>query len=369
MTDHIDWIRSKLDATELSRLCPVQPAPVVTPSFIRVPGTSHEYATMYPGNLDHRAFLLQYANGFIGLHKTDGTLHKMLANGVNTGSQPRWSRKRATCFYYLFLNELRMYDVANDSVTLIRKFTEYPNINGMGESDLSHDGEHLVLCSGSDVFVYNLITDRKVAQFRAPWPFNNLYLTPDNQVIIGFEDEATGGVDHGIHVWDHDKGILRKLAGSLGHMATGRDANGDSIIVWANGGDSSGLNQNAQLANCKNALVKIRVADGRQTCLQQFNTPGWPIALHVAMPVSIMPIQPGKPWCLVSTFDRRNPASLETHANDLLLVALDGTGVTRSLGKHGSNAASYFGQPRAAVSPDGTRICYDTMGDAVIRQI
>lgn len=321
---------------------PVAPAPEPPPApGIRklVGGVTHEYSTMYPGNLDHRAILLQHPGGFYGLHFADGTLFKMLPAQVNHSSQPRWSRKKPTVFRYLYLNELREFDVANDSTVTIRKFKEFPSINGMGESDTSEDDDHLVLCSGQDVFVYEISTDKIMADFVAQSMFNNLYVDSQNRPIVGFNKS-------GVQIFDNGK--LRPVAAVLGHMDVSSDVSGNPVMVWANSADDTGKDRNAALANCKNGIVKIDLNTGKQTCLAEID---WSLACHISLPDRAS-------FALVTTYDGKG-------GGDILKVLLDGSGTT-SLAKHGSMANTYETQPKASVSPDGTRYIYDSNGDVFI---
>lgn len=350
--DHLDWLRLHLSSAEIAALSQVVvPPPVVPPppQEIQVRGVSHEYSTMYPGNIDHRAFLFQYSGGAFGLHKTDGTLHQMLPAQINTSSEPRWLPNHPTRFFYHYQNQLRSFDVADNNDALIHRFDEYPSITGMGESDLTPDGDHLVLCSGRTIFVYRISTGQKLEEFVAPWAFDNLYLTPNLKVIVGF-------FDRGHQVWEGDQ--FRPLAAALGHMDVGWDWNRNVIMVWANGADASGPNRSAAVANCPNGITKINVADGKQTCLLSLD---WSLAVHISLTDE-------QPWCLVTTYDPKNPASTVKYANEILKVALDGSGA-QSLGKHGADSSTYPGQPKASVSRDGTRMVYDSRGDVIIRRI
>lgn len=338
-----------------------KPAPIVTPPtpIVTQPGVRKladkllfEYSTMYCGNIDHRAFLLLHPGGAIGLHKADGTLHKLLPSEVNHSSQPRWSRTKPTCFYYLYLNQLRMYDVANDQISTIRTFKEFPSINGMGESDLSEDSDHLVLCSGNHVFVYRISSDTISQEFTAPGAFNNLYLDSQNRPLIGL-------YNGGHQLFD---GQLRKVAHALGHMDTSSDKDGSPIMVWANSADDSGANRSAALPNCANGIVKIDIrTDGRlfkQTCLLSLD---WSLAVHISLPDHAE-------FALVSTFDGGNPDSTVPYANENLLVYLDSQNGShvKSLGKHRSIAKSYETQPHSSVSQDGSRYVYGSNGDVYV---
>ena len=218
---------------EASLKVPAVPVPLPTgPATYTVKGFTHEYSTMDPWNLAHTAMILQKPGGEVWLFDANGGGGWKLPVPIVHGSQCRWSRTDPHLLYYLFLNELRFLyisDFANTGV--VKKFKEYPNINGMGESDISEDGDHFVLFSGREVLVYEISQDRKITSFTAPWDFNNLYITPDNNVLL----TATEGVYF-------RNSVLRKIANRPGHMDVCRDANGDEICVWTNSGDPQPLN-------------------------------------------------------------------------------------------------------------------------------
>ena len=64
-------------------------------------------------------------------------------------------------------------------------------------------------------------------------------------------------------------------------------------------------------------------------------------------------------WCLVTTY--ANPANGfdDPLEDEIALVALDGSGVTR-LAHHRSSGAGYWEQPRASFSSDGRYVVFDT---------
>lgn len=316
---------------------PIPPSPDSGPVNLYA-GALHEYSTMYPGNIDHRAFLLQHPQGAIGLHYADGKLFKMLPSFVSSSSQPRWSRKKPTVFRYLYLNELREFDVANDQSMTLRKFKEFPNINGMGESDTSEDDDHIVLCSGLKVFVYQMSKDKIVQEFTADGTFDNLYLTSVNEPVVGY---------HGIgHVLHRRNGKVMLTNKNVPHMDTSSDSSGDPVVVFSDGTRS------------KAAVVKADINSGGRTDLLQFD---WSLAIHISLPDRA-------PFAIVTTYDPKNPASTVKYANEILRVWLDSVNGShvQSLGKHGSNADIYQRQPKASVSPDATRIVYDSNGSVYV---
>lgn len=369
MSELIDRLSTILTPEERAKLAglplPVQPvpppvpAPVPTLKGIRklASGLTHEYATMWPGDPLHRAIILQHPHGQLSLHYQDtGAKYADLPSVVNTGSQPRWRRTKPDCFLYLWLNELREFNAGTLTSTTIRKFSDRANINGMGESDLSEDDRHIVLCTGRDAFVYDYQADQIITSFTIPAPFDSLYLTSTNQPVIGF---YAGG--HAL--WTGT--MFWPLAAALGHMDTSSDASGQPVMVWCNAADTTGVGKNAALANCKNGIVLINIATGVQKCLLSLD---WSLAAHISLPDRAA-------FALVTTYDPKNSASVAPWANSIVKVPLDGS-TPSVLVKHGSKIESgttadekYALQPKASVSPDGTRFVYDSNGDVFLGSV
>ena len=329
------------------------PVPVKSPTGARriAVGLNHEYSTMWPIDPLGRNILLQHPGGYYGMHYADdGRLYAMLPAEINHASQPRWRRKSPDCFCYLYLNEIRQFNAGTLKSETLRKFG-MPNINGMGESDLSEDDDHIVLCSGQNVFVYEFSTDRIVAEFTAELAFDSLYLLPNNRPLISYFGSL------GIQVQDVDW-TMRKVAGKNGHMDVASDSQGRPVMVWCNSGDDTGESRNAALAGCPNGIVKVDLTTGKQTCLLSL---GWSIAAHISLPDKAE-------FALVSTYIEKDPSSPIPYANEILRVPLDGSPV-QSLGKHGADSSTYQGKPRAAVSQDGTRFIYDSRGDVYLGSV
>jgi hypothetical protein len=98
-------------------------------------------------------------------------------------------------------------------------------------------------------------------------------------------------------------------------------------------------------------VVKVRLSDGRQTCLLSLD---WSLAVHVSAPDS-------EGWALVSTYapgDPRPDDGWKAYTNEILQVKLDGSEIRR-LAHHRSRPFNdYWWTPRASTSWDGSRIVY-----------
>jgi hypothetical protein len=316
-----------------------------------LPYVVHEYSTMSPFNADNSRMLVLH-HSYFALYGGQGNYIKDLPLEVSSSSEPRWSRQAPNIFYYLSGNALKRYDVATDVSALVRTFSEYARITARGESELSYDGDHLALV-GDDVyvFVYTLSTDTKgpVLDTSVSSGFDNVYITPDNNVLIGYRSGSARY--NGLELYDQNMNFLRQVTSVIGHMDVARDITGEEIILWANADDFP------QAADCQNAIVKIRLADGARTCLISFD---WTLALHVSA-------ADNGEWFVVSTYSSLDPAPVprptgtwSRYTNEILLVRLNGA-EQRRLAHHRSRPVnSYYYQPRASISRDGRLIVFSS---------
>jgi len=99
---------------------------------------------------------------------------------------PRWSRSDPNVLYFVTGNQLKQYNVATNAISVVHTFAEYSGITGKGKSDISFDGDHFVLVGDNEyVFVYEISTDSEGPAFdTAGTPFNAVFITPDNNVMI-----------------------------------------------------------------------------------------------------------------------------------------------------------------------------------------
>jgi len=305
-----------------------------------------EYSTMSPFNRDNSRILIQHQSYF-ALYDGTGHYLKDLPMEILAPSEPRWSRRDSNTVYYhpISSNQLKRYDTATDARALVRTFAEYSAISGLGESDLSEDGDHLVLVGDHrEVFVYEISTDTKgpVLDTTGRGDFDNVYITPDNNVLVSWYADG-GGRFQGVELYDRNMRFLRQAATTLAHMDVTRDVNGDEVIVRANAADPQPI--------CRNGVVKVRLADGSQTCLIAFD---WSLAFHVSAPDAAG-------WVIVSTYTPTYPSAVSgwvPYANEILQIRLDGSEVRR-LAHHRSRSLNpYWYTPRASVSRDGTRLVY-----------
>ncbi|MBI2822811.1 MAG: hypothetical protein HYX74_11370 [Acidobacteria bacterium] len=305
-----------------------------------------EYSTMSPFNRDNSRILVVFQSYF-ALYDGNGSFLKTLPFEISASSEPRWSRTDASLLYYRVGNQLKQYNVDTGAVGIVRIFSEYSTISGRGESDISFDGNHFVLVGDNRyVFVYEISRDIKGPVLdTAGRGFDSVYITPDNNVTVTWL-QAGNSRYNGIELYDRNMLFLRQLARAGGHMDVTRDINGDEVLVWTNSADP--------LPVCDNGIVKIRLADGRQTCLLSLD---WSLAVHISGPDN-------GGWVFIDTYAPADPSpqspSWVPYTNEILQIKLDGTEVRRLAHQRSRPFNSYNFQPRVSVSRDGSRLVYSS---------
>jgi hypothetical protein len=305
-----------------------------------------EYSSMSPFNQDNTRLLIDHFSYF-ALYDGAGNLIKDLPMEVNASSQPRWSRTDPNVFYYIRGNQLKQYNVGTSAGSVVHTFSEYSTITGMGESDISFDGNHFVLAGNSQhIFVYEISTDRKGAVLDSGGRgFDSLYITPNNNVTVTWKTNGNGTRFTGIEVFDSNMNFLRQLAHAGGHMDVTRDSNGDEVVAWISGGDPW------PLTDCVGGLVKIRIADAKQTCVWSGD---WTLAAHVSAPDN-------SGWAFLDIYsptDVMPAAGWKRYTNELIQVKLDGTEVRRLAHHRSRPFDSYTYQPKVSVSRDGSKLVF-----------
>jgi hypothetical protein len=312
-----------------------------------VTSISHEYASMSPFNIDNTRLLLTHF-GYFALYDGSGNFLKNLwpSPGLTGSSEPRWSKTDPNVLYYIAGNRLMQYNVGTGAQTTLHTFSEYSSISGMGESDISQDGNHFVFAGDKRyVFVYEISTNTKSPALDAgAGKFDSVYITPNNNVLVGYY--ATGSNRfNGFELYDRNMVFLRQVTHVLGHQDVTTDTTGEEVLIWADGADP-----HPQIS-C-GGVVKVRLSDGMQTCIWREKT--WTNAYHISAPDN-------SGWFFMDTYNPVDVISLTgwVYQNDeILQVKLDGSEVRRLLHHRSRPLNSYTYQPKASVSHDGTKLVY-----------
>jgi hypothetical protein len=315
---------------------------------------SDEYSTMSPFNSDNSKILLVHQSYF-GLYDGTGFYIRDLPLEISASSEPRWSRRDNHTLYYVHNNQLKTYDISTGVSFIVHTFSEYSAISGMGQSDISFDGDHFVFAGDSRyVFVYQISTGTKSSAFdTGVTGFDSICITPRNNVIISWLQSGTGR-NTGQELFDGNMNFLRQVGRADGHSDVTLDTNGDEVLVWTNSADPQPI--------CNNGIVKIRLADGTQTCLATLD---FSLAVHISAPDNAG-------FVYVETYAPSNPSPSTSgwveYTNELLQIKLDGSQVLR-LAHHRSRpheANTYNWQPKISTSRDGSRVVYTSDYDLQI---
>jgi hypothetical protein len=303
---------------------------------------STEYSTASPWNRDNTWLILQHFSYF-GLYDGTGNYVRDLPYAVHASSEPRWSRSEANVLFFVNGNKLMKVDVVSGATTLVKAFSEYGSISGKGESDISADGDHFVFAGDNRyVFVYEISTAIKGQVLdTAGRAFDQLYVATNGSVAVGWIANGASRFQ-GVELFDRNMTFQRQLTHAIGHMRLTHDTNGDDVLIWTNSNDAQ------PIANCQNGIVKVRLADARQTCLIELD---WSLAVHITA-------ADGDGWAIVETYAPNEASAWAPYTNEILRVKLDGTESRRLLHHRSRPVNSYEYQPRASVSRDGTRLVF-----------
>lgn len=303
-----------------------------------------EYSTTRSLNIDN-SFLILVHGSYYGLYDGKGVYLRDLPFEISASSEPRWSRTLPYRLYYHIGNILKTCDVSTAMLVMplavVHTFTEYAGITGKGKTDLSYDGDHLLLIGDSrELFLYEISTGIKsvIAENTDPG-WNNVFLGPANEPIISWLT-AGSGRGQGVELYDRQGNFVRQLTHADGHSKTVRDTNGDSLFIWTNSADPN--------PTCGfNAIVKVRLVDGVQTCLLSID---WSEAIDATAGPS--------GWVYIGTY--HNPITSPVwapYADEIIRIKLDGSEIQR-LAHHRSEAIYYDSQPHLTVSDDGMMVLY-----------
>lgn len=363
---------------------------------------NHGYATVSPFNVNDSYLML--ADGWNRHFVTDltGNIVVPLTNmPAANDTWMLWDTTSPNVFYYTQGNSLMKGTISGSSVTTstIHQFSEYAAINFMDETDVSQDGEHVVIVGGDtsgssveNIFDYDFVTGVKSAVYTTQCAasvdspnngcLHKLIQTPDNNVIIQFANDGSG-IEQGNRLWTG--GLLTDLLSltptdllplqnATNHLDAGSDMNGNPVFVE--------IGNNSVLPGETNPCPSGWGTDVRQiytptsaNCLIDIDKYGNLSNEHVSYRGNS-----SQPWVGLSFFDNRTP-SPEWFANSSNYVAPsssnwqyleDEIDVVRIDANNDSQYAyrlahaysrsdeDFYANPRAAISRDGRYVAFDS---------
>lgn len=328
---------------------------------VKVESCGPEYSSVMSFNIDSTRVMIQHRTYFALYSIVNGVfkyLYDLKYDGsyVNASSEPRWSRKNATVFFFCAANKIMMYNILTRTVTILQEFTEYVRYNSkeqngvraLGEGDLSEDGNYWALCGSlmddsQEIFMYNLDTQVKGKVLKIKNNVvDNVYATPDNNIIVGWYAAGEARFN-GVELYDKNMQFIRQTARSMGHQDVGRDSNGDEVLIWESAADPK-----PQFGNTA-GTVRIRLADSSQKMLLDRDWSG--NAAHIYCPGA-----PG--WFLISLYMPDEKRAWVPYANEILRVKMDGTEIQRLVHHRSRPVNDYTYMPKANGNPDLSLVVY-----------
>ncbi len=262
-----------------------------------------------------------------------------------------WHVSDPNLLYAVPSNRLEVYNVATNQKTVVYTFSQFGKIVGMGESNLSHDGNRLALRGknpvggGSDqLLVYEFSTNSIVASIpvSAIPDFFDATIAPSGQRVIAHV--IPKGMGGQVQVFDVNvgAGTLTKtyeLPRGAGHNDAAFAPDGKEYLVMVDSWFT-------------NTLYRYDLQDGTRTTLIPFGWGASPIALHVSTNSMA-----SDGWIYVSTFIANgsdpDPSQQWTpYQGELLRIKWDGSVIER-LAHNRTKKLNYWNQPRASISTSG----------------
>ena len=338
----------------------------------------HEYAAITPFNCDSTLIVLYgnagaSGNGNYIANVADGSFAVTKANlnaagSVNFGGF-RWSRTDPNRFYAVKgTNVLYQGDINRGAGTVtwtvLHTFSAYSSIkiDGGGESDISEDGDWLIICDNTQRYVmtYQISQDAVGTIFDtnglgAGWDF--FCLTPDNQVLGQWFSPYGTGTSQGLQLYNKNMTRLRQIVTFGGHASRGRNAAGEPVTWMSSANDSVSL-PGGEI---------IRISDGQKTELIQLVD--WNMSDHLSLNNAQY-----NEWALFSCQGiyladpiGSLPATWQTdwrrYYNELILCKLSDPAVRRRLCHTRSRrlgSSDYYWTCRPAMSSDGCYLVFDS---------
>lgn len=323
------------------------------------PGIQNEYAKADPENADGSLVILRSNTAYWYLYdRASAQLLQELTifNDCNQEPEPRWDPVDPQRFFFLCQMSLRVYDVARDSVWIVRDFAaDFPGayaITTGSEGDASLDRNRwafMVVDEGyqlMSVFVYdcgeNSILGRRDGGF--PDKINWVGMSMSgNHCMVGYDDLLYPDA------FSPDLSTSFSLPnGSNGHGDLAQTADGRDVHVYQN--------------VATDFIAMTDLDSGEETPLVKIPfTTNYDIGLHVSGNCAATP-----GWVLISTYGAYDPPPERTHSwmdTQIFLVELKvDPRIYRLAHTHAfteqeyTGEKNYYAEAYAAINTSGTRV-------------
>jgi hypothetical protein len=329
----------------------------------------HQYATISAMNQNDTRIMLitEWGQGVI----VDTAGHIVVGPhdfpAINSGNVP-WARDSADVFYYTNKNTLYQGKISGSTVnsTALHTFAGYSNVMIPDQEDLSEDGDHLWIVSGTHAFLYSISTGAtgvavNVGMKETDCGWHKIQITPSNKMLITWTcNGAAAG--QGQEIYSTDGTLYWHMFNSSLHTDVGKDLTGNEVAVVGRIPDTY-----RDACPSGGGADTIRVDSPHiVSCLVDIN---WASA-HISYRDS------SQGWVAISFFDQGTcphyscfdpqhlapdwQSSWRHFYEELVFVKIDGSAVFRLAHHRSRSAESYWAESRAAISRDGRYVVFDS---------
>jgi hypothetical protein len=359
-----------------------------------------EYATQSHLNADASLAKLEFPDGRVQILRTS-TREWLPGIALLKLQAPTWHpRESQTLLFWTGAAggvEIRRLDVGSGASTVEFATDAFVQLDFLGESDISPDGDTMVFVGTTPAGRRHVFTYHRDARRLSHSVVDithddvNWVQVSNTRVLVGYNmspghcapdiaEEQRFYADHGgpvligcqpLRIFDREMrpafpGGRSLLAPYWGHGDVGLDAAGREIWVMANA--SMPVPRSDWFpgvlvtpTGCDNSPVKFSLEEpGPPTCLMHGEPAlSWDLAFHVALPAV-----PSR-WAYVSIV-RPVGAGTVPFQDEIIRVRLDGSGFERLAHHHSSRflpaagGGSYYWQPRASVHSRGRYVLFNS---------
>jgi hypothetical protein len=350
------------------------------------------YSQLSSWNSDMSLILLQGEDRY---YIIDSSTYSVVREvwGLNSA---RWSPVDKDVIFYMsnYGREFNKYSVSNNSSTLIRYFSEYTNMEyGTNQEAMSYDGKYVALAGNKysdntcEIFAFNVIDNVKGPVLSRPlypsreFPGDHVAISPlGDYVMVQWGTQqtsppsgATQGRYRGLEAYDLNMNYVGEVTPHNLHGDFAVDKNGVQWYVFDYTGSQGPLPS-------RHMIVKARVPDGvilnadntiSNNATYNLLTLDWFINMHISCRNYNVS---ARGWCVASTYSGTDvePYGWLPLRDEIFRVWLDSNDTTphiERMAHHRTSPAplttdncpsggSYWAQPHATVSPDGTRVLF-----------
>jgi len=309
----------------------------------------HQYSKIQAWNINET--LLDVGGKLI-----DAETYEIVRNYVPLSSARNWSNINPNLMYGIYYapkaNKFGVYNVETDVLTEIRSFGEYEECSlGEFEGNITEDDSKVVLyCENSSVkklIAFDIKNNQILGEIEPKWSFNWAGYSQSGSYII-VENNPTGSTtpDDELIRYNADFSGEIKLTDKRAHGDFGYDDNGDDVFVMISW----------------DYVFYVRLRDGARVNLASTGPEHHAGHGHISCRAVKR-----RGWCYASSMNESRVGAFKLGIPDSAepigktfedFDLYEGVASFELWGFHRSSSNEYAVQPKASVSPSGTRVIF-----------